>query len=125
MIFSNLAGTTNSTFQVGTGDSSLVISKETIAQKGSVLNSTLTAANWAGSSAPYQYSVIWDIAKITSIITIMPSSNITLEQLEAYQNANIQSGTQSDGSFILQAFGDKPPIDIPVTITIVNSVQGG
>lgn len=125
MVFSNLGGTTSNSFQIGTGDNPLVVSKDTIAEKGSVLNSSLTAASWTGSAAPYSYTVTWALAKTTSVITVTPSSSITLAQLEAYQNANIQSGTQADGSFILQAFGDKPTIDIPVTATIVNSVQGG
>ena len=49
---------------------------------------------------------------------ILPAVDITQEQLEALQTANIQDGGQSSGKITLKAFGDVPTVDIPIRVIL-------
>ena len=72
------------------------------------------------------YSVLWDnniynlLIDITetTIIELYPDPDITDEQFEALQSANIIGGTQSAGSIQLKAMGDVPTMDIPIFLVI-------
>lgn len=76
----------------------------------------LLAANWTGDNAPYSYTL--NVAGVTadSHQVFLPALDITAEQLEALQGANIQDGGQSAGTVTLKAFGTKPTIDLPIRI---------
>ena len=80
---------------------------------------TLTAAEWIGTTAPYIY-VFNDIEYVTptSVNEILPQASILEEQLAAYQNANIQDGGQAGDTILLKAWGTKPVIDIPICIIV-------
>ena len=86
------------------------------ANKSNVITTTLNASNWEGTDSPYIYSLTIDGITNNSNQEILPSINITAEELDAYQSANIQDGGQSTNTIILKAFGDKPNIDIPIRI---------
>lgn len=82
----------------------------------SVVTATLAAANWSGSAAPYTYALTVAGVTTTSNQEILPALNITAEQLEAMQAANIQDGGQAVNSITLKAYGDKPAVDLPIRV---------
>lgn len=75
---------------------------------------TLLASGWAGAEAPYTY--------IATIQGVTPDSNqdwandpqITTEQVEAWQEANVFDAGQDTNTVVFKAFGEKPPVDIPL-----------
>lgn len=79
---------------------------------------SLTADGWVGDNAPYTRTYSNEAITATNPVELFAPPDITIEQLEALQAANIQGGTQSTGSIVLRAFGEKPAIDIPVTFII-------
>ena len=90
----------------------------TKASKSVSSNYTILASGWSGSSAPYSFTL--SVAQVTTSnnveLTVPPS--ITVDQVEAYQSAAIVAGTQANGSITLKAYGEKPTIDLPITIII-------
>ena len=85
------------------------------ATKSIVVNTDLLAASW--SDASYYTLSISEITTTTNQ-EILPAVNITPEQLEALQSANLQDGGQTNGSVTLKAFGDVPTIDIPIRVIV-------
>ena len=86
-----------------------------------IRNITLYANNWTGNNT-------YDIAdaKITStplesveLIYKAPSGLMTDEQIEAFDAANILQDSQTNGHLIIKARGDKPTIDVPITMVIL------
>lgn len=92
----------------------------TYAKKSIVYEAILTSASWSGTSAPYSYTIAVNSATADNIIEIVYDSSATNEQIEAYQGADLRDGGQSAGSITLKAYGDKPSVDIPITITVRN-----
>lgn len=88
------------------------------AAQSTTVTATLSAASWTGDAAPYSYSLSVSGVTETSNQEILPAIDITAEQLEALQAANIQDGGQAAGSVTLKAFGDVPTIDIPVRVIV-------
>lgn len=83
------------------------------------------ASNWTGSEPPYINELV--VQGVTSLgdIQIMPRNTISTEQAEAWMGAAILSANQTTDSINLRAFGEKPSIDIPVTVLIGSDVLGG
>ena len=81
------------------------------------VNTTLSASGW---STEKKYTVSNANITATSAVELLPRENngITQAQLEALSDAMIVGGTQAAGSIQLVALGDKPTIDIPVTLII-------
>ena len=79
---------------------------------------SLTAAGWVGDNAPYTRTYSNGAITATNPVELFAPPDITVGQLEALQAANIQGGTQSTGSIVLRAFGEKPTIDVPVAFII-------
>lgn len=88
------------------------------AAQSTTVTATLSAASWTGDAAPYSYSLSVTGVTETSNQEILPAIDITAEQLEALQAANIQDGGQAAGSITLKAFGDVPTIDIPIRVIV-------
>ena len=86
------------------------------ADKSDPVPATLLAANWTGDEAPYTYTLSVTGVTTTSNQEYLPALDITTEQLEALQAANIQDGGQAAGAVTLKAFGTKPTIDLPIRI---------
>lgn len=82
----------------------------------SVVMATLSAANWSGDAAPYTYALTVSGVTATSHQELLPAVDITTDQLEALQAANIQDGGQAADTITLNAYGDKPTIDLPIRI---------
>jgi hypothetical protein len=84
------------------------------ADKANAVSATLSAGSWSDGS----YVLTVSGVTATSNQEILPALNITAEQLEALQSANIQDGGQANGSVTLKAFGDVPTIDIPIRVIV-------
>lgn len=87
------------------------------AGRSTKVNTTLYASSW---STAKKYTVSNANITATSAIELLPRENngITQAQMEALSGAMIVGGTQAAGSIQLVALGDKPTIDIPVTLII-------
>lgn len=85
-----------------------------VAKLSTKVDITLEASKWSNS----QYIITNTAITATSIIEGLPLSTITKEQLEAFGNALVIGGTQSDGSLTLKALGEVPTINIPITLVI-------
>lgn len=77
---------------------------------------TLLAANWSGT----QYTVSNSNIKLSSYIYIDIPDNLTQTQYNAVASANLACVNQTAGSITLEAFGDVPTIDLPITIIVQN-----
>lgn len=75
---------------------------------------TLLASGWSGRNYVYTNANI----TATSVVELLPATNITFTQLEILQGANIIGGSQTTGGITLKAMGDTPTIDIPVQFII-------
>lgn len=75
----------------------------------------LNAANWTGSG-PYIYNIEMDGVTSQSDFEIGTNFYMTTEQYQALTNASIVCGGTFDGRVVLKAFGEKPTINIPVTL---------
>lgn len=106
--------TVNSTF-------SSTKSEKTYAKKSTLVNTTLTASKWTGSSAPYSY--VLSVSGVTSsnIVEIDYASNASSAAIEAYQNAMLADGGQTTNQITIKAT-EKPTVDIPITIVIRNDL---
>ena len=74
----------------------------------------LSSANWVGNEAPYTYTITGYDGKTVEVVEDV---SMTMEQLEAIENAKIKSDPRSVEN-ILYAFGDKPMIDVPVLLLV-------
>lgn len=86
--------------------------------KSTIMVRTLSSDAWNGEETPYTITLAVVGVTSTSNQEILPGIDITAEELESMQNANIQDGGQATNSITLKAFGDKPEIDIPVRIIL-------
>ena len=96
-------------------------SEKTYAKKSAIINTTLTASKWTGSSAPYSY--VLSVSGVTSsnIVEIDYASNASSAAIEAYQNAMLADGGQTTNQITIKAT-EKPTVDIPITIVIRNDL---
>lgn len=86
---------------------------------------TVPATGWAGDAAPYTNTLSVEGVTATNDISVIPQFTWTAEQAEAWAGAMILSGDQAAGSLTLKAYGDKPEIDIDITVMIGDEVEGG
>ena len=100
----------------GTGGVSAAVKGTDYAGASETVTATLLAARWTGNAAPYSYTLTVSGVTATSNQEVLPALNITAEQLEALQGANIQDGGQAENSMTLKAYGDKPTIDLPIRV---------
>lgn len=75
---------------------------------------TLAASGWSGGS----YTLAVEGVTATSNQEILPAVDITRDQLDALQKANIQDAGQAAGSLVLKAFGTVPTDDLPIRIIV-------
>lgn len=96
-------------------------SEKTYAKKSTLVNTTLTASKWTGSSAPYTYVLPVSGATTSNIVEINYASNASSQAIEAYQNAMLADGGQTTNQITIKAT-EKPTVDIPITIVIRNDL---
>lgn len=78
----------------------------------------LQYSNWTGESSPFLYQLSVSGVTTNSNQEILPTTDITKEQLEALKSADIQDGGQGAGYIVLKAFGEKPTINLPIRIIL-------
>ena len=89
------------------------------AGKSKVLSYTLSSTGWEGSAAPFTF-VLNNVSGVTDSnnVELVVPSDINLEQVESYKSASIVTGIQATNSITLKAYGEKPTIDLPITVII-------
>lgn len=90
----------------------------TKSDRSTMQNKTLLSASWVGSVAPYTYTLSVTGVTPTSVQEILPTTDITADQLSALISATIQDGGQSSNTIVLKAWGTKPTIDLPIRIIL-------
>jgi hypothetical protein len=87
-------------------------------QKSIVTNATLTNTSWSGSAAPYSYTFTVNGVTDTNIVEILPLPPLNDEQVKSFMSAQILTGSQTTNTVTLDAYGQKPTTDLPITIII-------
>ena len=75
---------------------------------------TLSSSGWQGTEAPYTYTISGYDGKTVEVVEDV---SMTMEQLEAIENAKIKSDPRSAEN-VLYAFGEKPTISVPVLLIV-------
>lgn len=88
------------------------------ADRSTMASAYLSAAGWTGEAVPYSLEVRVTAITPDCLVELIPGAGITLAELTALQNANIQGGTQRVGRITLLAYGEKPEIDLPVRLVV-------
>lgn len=78
----------------------------------------LTASGWEGTAAPYMQTVNVDGMAADTQGTVFVSELATDEQYNAAMYAMLRKTAQGTNSITLKAYGEKPTIDIPLTVRI-------
>ena len=90
----------------------LTINQVLTPEVGQTFVKTLAAASWDNGL----YRLTDHNFTAVSNQDFMPAVNITAEQLEALQSANIVDAGQGAGYIDLKAYGDVPTVDIPIRV---------
>ena len=85
-----------------------------------IQNITLSSSGWSGSSAPFTYVIDLSSVGLTgnSQIDIGPGVAATNDQYNALLAASLCGGSISGNNLTIRAWGQKPTINIPITITV-------
>ncbi len=84
----------------------------------SVLPLTLDVQDWTGSSAPYSQTLTALGVTASNNISVGLASTATQEQREAAYEAQLFASGQDTDEITVLADGDKPTVDIPITVFI-------
>ena len=92
-----------------------------------LINTSILSSGWVGEESPYTNSITIEGVRENTDICILPSSTWTSDIIEVWGSAGILTGEQSEGSITLKAYGEKPGIDIPISVLIGDTVivEGG
>ena len=77
---------------------------------------TVAAANWSGNAAPYTNTVTVTGLSATAHIVVGPAASTTAAQFEAISDGEIVCTAQAAGSITLTAYGEKPTVDVVMSI---------
>lgn len=83
-----------------------------------IIQAIIEAAGWTGEDVPYANTISIAGATSNNIIEISLQPCPTEEQVAACAGAMLVDGGQDGGSVTLLAMGEKPEIDIPITVVI-------
>ena len=89
-----------------------------------VVTTAIIGTTWTGTAVPYTQTIPLACVNVHSIVEISLPATATVEQVEAFQDLNLQDGGQAAGAFTLRAFGYLNEIEIPVNVTILNHGGG-
>ena len=92
----------------------------TVVTKSKKVSTNLPASGWVGSDRNPPFSITISVSGVTATnnVEVLLPGTASLEQVEAWCDAGIVHGTQSNGSITLKGYNWKPEIDIPVEIII-------
>lgn len=90
------------------------------ANKPKTLNVTIPHTAWTGSKAPYTATITVDAltGATTEYVEVFVPYEATMQQKTAWAEAGVASGDNKAKQLILEALGDKPGIDIPITLIV-------
>jgi len=88
------------------------------AAKSTSTTVNLSASGWNTSGTYPTYTVSNASVTATNVVELVPVMTISKTALEAYMDAHIICTAQAIGSFTLTAYGDKPTVDIPLTMIL-------
>ena len=88
--------------------------------KPKTLNVTIPHTAWTGSKAPYTATITVDAltGATTEYVEVFVPFEATAQQKTAWAEAGVASGDNKAKQLILEALGDKPGIDIPITLIV-------
>ena len=92
--------------------------ENTFSKKSDVVDTTMLAANWTGSTAPYNIVLTVNGVTANNINELNYSKDCTEEQIKAYQECGLADGGQATNQITILATKKKPTVDIPVTIIV-------
>ena len=94
--------------------------RPTLIQNSKIQSVTLSASAWSGSTAPFTYVIGLSSIGLTgnSQIDIGPGVASTNDQYKALLAASLCGGSISGNNPTIRAWGQKPTINIPITITV-------
>lgn len=92
---------------------------ETKAESSISRSATLSASKWTGTQAPYSQQVT--VSGISAVQNgfVSISQSATAAQREAAREAMLSVTGQASGVLTVSADGDKPSVDIPISITLL------
>ena len=93
---------------------------KTVVTKSKKVSTNLPASGWVGNDTNPPFSITISVSGVTATnnVEVLLPGTASLEQVEAWCDASIVHGTQSNGSVTLKGYNLKPEIDIPVEIII-------
>ena len=91
-----------------------VVIHDTETEKAAILS----AAGWQGSYAPYTQTVTVDGITTDTQGTVSVSESATDEQYRAAMYAALRKTAQGTNSITIKAYGEKPTVDIPLTVKV-------
>lgn len=88
------------------------------ANKSIVENITISPESWTGEVSPFVTTIELEGVQEDSIVDVIVSNQASMDEIKIWMEANVIGGDQSEGSFNLQAMGEKPMEEIPITVII-------
>ena len=109
------AATQNKFLSLSGLTSFLTHSKATFAGKSRLVSASLPASGWAGTDT---HTITINVSGVTAdtLVEIMVAETATTAQKTAWAEAGIVSGSTGTGTVSLEAIGEVPGVDIPVTL---------
>lgn len=94
------------------------ITKITTMMNGTSTDVTLQSGTWQGSAAPFTYEISNEDITATNNVDVSLATSATLAQAKVWAKAMVMNATQAAGKITLKAYGKKPSINIPITVTV-------
>lgn len=93
---------------------------KTVVTKSKKISTSLPASGWVGDDKNPPFSITISVSGVTTTnnVEVLLPGTASLEQVEAWCNAGIVHGTQTDGSITLKGYNSKPEINIPIEVII-------
>ena len=83
---------------------------------------TLPTTGWVGDNPPYSIDLSVKGVLANSDVQITPILDMTLEELDAWENLRLYTGQSYDGYITLKANGFKPNVEIPLEVFIGSEI---
>ena len=87
-----------------------------------IVNTTIPCNEWCGESMPYIVTITVPGVTESNYVEVLPNSSSTEEQINVLKNANITKIEQHENNITLYSYGEKPLIDIQMTVVITRDL---
>jgi hypothetical protein len=85
----------------------------------SVVSATLSSGSWSGSTAPYSQAVTVNGVTASNNCIVSVAQGASAAQYEAASEAQMLPYSQSANTITIYAYGDKPTVNIPISVLIL------